>query len=202
MALYVDTGYVDDDYVEGSEEGSGETLSGFILSEDGSKILQEDGISAVLIEDGAATFHQVVTVAGTSISVSTALPTEYTADGYQALTYTDIGELSDVGTGYGRAYRIVSHARVSSGQTLRKKGGYEFPPVDLTMAWDESDAGQEILMAASLDYSILSFRITKQNGERRYFTAQVSKMVENFGTVDDIVAGAATLLRQTDIVRA
>jgi hypothetical protein len=53
-----------------------------------------------------------------------------------------------------------------------------------------SDAGQDICRtAADSQTQVLSIKITKQGGDIRYFTAQVSKFVENFGTVDNVVQG-------------
>jgi hypothetical protein len=49
---------------------------------------------------------------------------------------------------------------------------------------------------------VLSFKVVKQNGSKRYFTAQVSKFTEDQGTVDSNVVGAMSLLRQTDTIRS
>jgi hypothetical protein len=143
------------------------------------------------------------TVAGSVLAVSASAPATYDLAGYgaSAMVYTAVGEITDLGGGYGRQYNTVSHAPISSAQVTQKKGGYTLPEISLTMAWDESDAGQDILRTAALDNSIVTIQITKQSGDIRYFTAQVSKFAEQFGTVDNVVQGMVSLLPQKNIVK-
>jgi len=84
---------------------------------------------------------------------------------------------------------------------IQVKGNYRLGSQDLVLAWDQSDAGQDILRTAADDGNdVISVRITKQDGGLRYFTAQVSKFLENLGTADAVNQGMVTLLRQRDIV--
>lgn len=140
------------------------------------------------------------TVAGSTIAVSISAPATYDAAGYGALSFTSVGEITDLGNGLGRAYNTTTHSPISSRQVIEKKASYRLGTLELMMAWDQSDAGQDLCRTAALDDSILSIKITKQGGDIRYFTAQVSEFVENFGTVDNVVQGKMTLLRQKDIV--
>jgi hypothetical protein len=142
------------------------------------------------------------TTAGSVLYVSTGVPATYDAAGYDAssMNYSAVGEITDLGSGYGRQYNNVEHAPIDSAQRTVKKGSYTLPPIDLTMAWDQSDSGQDMLRTAANDNSILTFRLVKQNGHKRFFTAQVSKFVENHGTVDNVVQGMVTLLPQRNTV--
>ncbi len=140
------------------------------------------------------------TVAGSTLAVSVAAPATYDAAGYGALTFTAVGEITDLGQGLGRAYNTVTHSPISSRQVIEKKASYKLGSIDYVMAWDQSDAGQDLCRTAADNDSILSIKITKQGGDIRYFTAQVAKFVENFGTVDNVVQGMMTLLRQKDVV--
>jgi len=144
------------------------------------------------------------TVAGSTLHCSTTAPVTYDIAGYSDtdITWTALGEITDLGQGYGRTYNIVTHAPIDTAQVIEKKGGYKLGTVELLMAWDQSDAGQDLLRTASADNSILTFKLTKQGGDIRYFTAQVSKFVENFGTVDNVVVGAVTLLLQKNVVHS
>jgi len=144
------------------------------------------------------------TVAGSTLHCSTTAPVTYDITGYSDtdITWTALGEITDLGQGYGRTYNIVTHAPIDTAQVIEKKGGYKLGTVELLMAWDQSDAGQDLLRTASADNSILTFKLTKQGGDIRYFTAQVSKFVENFGTVDNVVVGAVTLLLQKNVVHS
>src|SRR5207253_2599935 len=141
------------------------------------------------------------TVAGSTLAVSAAAPATFDAAGYGALAWTNVGELTDLGNNLGRQYNTVTHSPIQSAQVIEKKASYKLGEIDMICAWDMADAGQDFLRAAADSQTqVLSIRITKQSGDIRYFTAQVSKFVENFGTVDNVVQGAFTLLRQRDVV--
>lgn len=135
------------------------------------------------------------TVSGSVLGCTDASTGSVFAVGFDV--FTRIGEIVDLGAGYeGREYNVVSHSPVSARQARQTKGGYKLPPIEISMAWDQSDAGQDLLRTAAENNSVLTFELVKQGGDRRYFSAQVSKMIENLGTEDTVVAGAVTLLPQ------
>ncbi|MEH3087724.1 MAG: hypothetical protein PGN26_14590 [Xylophilus ampelinus] len=142
------------------------------------------------------------TAANTSIAISAALPSGQTSTAFAALTYTEIGEVVDLDSVVGREYNPVEHAPLKSAQRVRKKGSYSLPDATVNVAWDDADAGQILVKTASENNNIYSIKVTKQDGKLRYFTAQVSKFVENIGSVDDKVTGQITFLRQTDTITA
>ena len=117
-----------------------------------------------------------------------------------AITYTTIGEITDLPGAAGRSYATVEHAPIDTRKRNRKKGSYTLDDLTVVMAWDQDDAGQDLCRTAALDDSVLTFKLTKQGGDIRYFTAQVSAFIENMGTVDNVVQGQMTLLLQTDTV--
>ena len=142
------------------------------------------------------------TVAGATLACSVTPPSpDTTAAGYStAIVYTAIGEITDLPGAAGRSYNTVEHAPIGSRMRNRKKGSYTLEDITVVMAWDQSDAGQDLCRTAADDDSVLTFKLTKQSGDIRYFTAQVSKFIENMGTVDNVVQGSMTLLRQTNTV--
>lgn len=143
------------------------------------------------------------TVAGAALSVSAALPATYDATGYAALAWTEVGELTDIGSVKGRSYNTSTHAPIKSSQQTEKKASYKLGNADMVVGWDDNDAGQTIIeTGANHASAIYSFRLVKQGGAVRYFTAQVMNFVENMGTVDNVVQGKFTLLRQTDTIDA
>lgn len=144
-------------------------------------------------------FH---TVAETALYIAATLPADPTsAAQFEALTWVRIGEVTDVPSVVGREYNTSNHAPVDSAQQLERKASYKLPNAEIACAWDEDDAGQVMVDEASRSYDVYAFKLEKQDGALRYFTAQVSKFVENNGTVDNVVTGAITLLRQTDTVK-
>lgn len=140
------------------------------------------------------------TVANAVLSVSAALPATNTSAGFAALTWTAVGEITDIGSVKGRSYNVATHAPIGSAQQTQKKASYTLPNADFTMGWDEVDAGQIIVEAGANSNATYSFKLVKQDGKIRYFTAQVMSFVEKLGTVDNIVQGQLTLLRQTDTI--
>ena len=144
----------------------------------------------------------VLTVASTLVYISAALPAAQTAVAFGALVWTKIGEVTDIGSVLGRAYNTATHAPIDSAQQVEKKASYKLPGADFTCGWDEADAGQIMLMAAANSNAVYSFKVLKQGGAIRYFTAQAMKFVENNGTVDNVVQGQFSLLRQTDTIVA
>lgn len=141
------------------------------------------------------------TVANTKLYVSTAAPTTHDETGFAALTWVEVGQLTTIGSVLGREYSMSTLSTVSDGQDREKKGSFKLPNADFECAWAEDDAGQIIIAAAANNHTVPSFKMTKQDVTKiRYFTAQVSKFVENNGTSNDAVKGQFTLLRQTDTV--
>ncbi len=142
------------------------------------------------------------TVAGSRIFVSAALPATQDAAGFEALTWVEIGEVTDIGSVLGRAYNTATHAPIGSPKQTQIKASYTLANAEFVCGWDEEDAGQELVSAASNSNDVYAFKVEKQDGTVRYFTAQVMQFVENNGTVDNVVQGAFTLLRQTDTIKA
>jgi len=142
------------------------------------------------------------TVAGSKLYISEGAPATPNAAGFAALTWTEVGKITSVGSVLGRTYSTSSLSLVGEAQELEKKGSFKLNNAQFECAWVEDDTGQMIVDEASRDYSIPSFKLVKQNGDIRYFTAQVLEFVENNGTSNDAVKGSFTLLRQTDTIKA
>lgn len=141
----------------------------------------------------------VMTTAGSQFKISASLPATYDAAGYNALTYTLVGEVTDMGE-VGREYNIVNHNPISNRKTQKIKGSYN--PGDITLQYgrDYTDAGQTLLAAAAASDNAYSVQITLQNGKKLYFTALMTSFKTNMGGVDQITGGTANLTLQTDVV--
>ncbi|MEO7494720.1 MAG: hypothetical protein ABIT83_17540 [Massilia sp.] len=142
------------------------------------------------------------TVAGTKLYACAARPATDTAVAYAALTWVEVGDITKVGDVKGREYSTSTLSTVSNAHDREKKGSYKLPDAEFECAWVEDDAGQIIIEEASKDYSIPAFKVVKQGGGVRYFSAQVKKFVENMGESNSAVKGAFTLLRQSDTITA
>jgi hypothetical protein len=134
----------------------------------------------------------VRTSAGTTIGVTASTPGSFDATGYNALSYTAVGEVVNLGE-FGREYNLVTHNPVGSRGTVKAKGSFNEGTISLQVGLDTDDAGQIILKAAASSDNNYSFRITTQNGDKYYFQAQVMSFKVGVGGVDDITSATITL---------
>ena len=134
----------------------------------------------------------VQTSAGSTIGVSAALPATQDVAGYSALTFTNIGEVTDLGE-YGKVFNLVSHNPIDSGRTEKFKGSFNEGSISLNIAEDAADAGQGILDTAVDSYDDFAFEITAQDGTKDYFKAKVMSKTVNIGSVDSIRSSTVQL---------
>jgi hypothetical protein len=134
----------------------------------------------------------VRTSAGTTIHVSAGIPATYDVTGYAALTYTAIGEVTNLGE-FGREYNLVTHNPVATRSTVKRKGSYNEGQISLEVGLDTDDAGQILMKTASASDNDHSFKITTQNGDVYYFAAQVMSFRVSVGGVDDITSASIML---------
>lgn len=142
------------------------------------------------------------TVAGTALFVCAAMPADNTAVAFAALSWIEVADITNVPSVLGREYSTSTISTVKNAHDREKKGSYKLPNADFECAWVEDDAGQIIVRGAANSNDILPFKVVKQGGGVRYFTAQVMKFLENNGASNDAVKGAITLLRQSDTIVA
>lgn len=141
----------------------------------------------------------VRTTAGSTLLVCPIVPAPYSAAGFQALDFTEVGEITDFGE-FGREYSQVTHAPVKNRRTVKRKGSFDEGSVTLPMARDSSDAGQKLLDAAVLTDDSYSYCIRLQDGTRFFFTAQCMSFKTTLGGVDSITGKSAQLEIDNDIL--
>ena len=113
-------------------------------------------------------------VNGTTLGTSAGLPATIDAAGYDALSYTSIGNVLDVGE-LAKAYNIVAHQVVGNRYPEKLKGNYDIGNVTITLGRVIADAGQVLLQTAlGVDVSY-SFKVTLPSTNTGEFTAKVIK---------------------------
>lgn len=142
---------------------------------------------------------QVFTSAGTTIAVSATAPATYDQSGFAALTFTDIGEISDAGE-FGREYNLVTFNPLADRRTVKRKGSYNDGSMAMTLGRVPSDAGQAILIAGLDSDDSYSFEVTLQDGTVQYFSGQIMSYTTNVGSVDQITTASVTLEIDNDII--
>lgn len=134
----------------------------------------------------------VTTSAGATIGITAAKPASFDNTGYSALTFTLIGEVTNLGE-FGREYEKVEHKPLAVRGTVKKKGGYDDGALALTIGCDEKDAGQILLETASGSDADYYFKITRQDGTVHYVPAQVMSFKRNIGERGSITSVSTSL---------
>jgi hypothetical protein len=138
------------------------------------------------------------TTTGSFMSIGPAPATEDEA-GFEAVSVVKINGVTDPGV-MGYTFNIASATIIDSGVTLEKKTSYTRSQIDVSLVLDGSDAGQIALLAASKTNDVYTIKLTRQNGDAAYYTAQVADMTDA-STVDDFETGTAKLIPQSDVLK-
>jgi len=143
-----------------------------------------------------------ITAAGSRLFVSAGLPATYNKAGFEALTFTEVGAVTEIPQ-FGKIYNVVTHLPLGSRQTIKRKGSYDNGDIDVPYAFDvDDDAGQVILEGAVDSDASFSFRVDIQDPALKsvYFTAQVTSRPITVGSTDSIVMANSTLAIDDDIL--
>lgn len=139
------------------------------------------------------------TSAGTTISVVDSNPATYDQDGFEGLSYSLIGEVTDLGE-FGREYSAVTHNPLGDRRTVKRKGSYNDGTVAMTVARVPGDAGQTLLTTGLDSDDSYSFEVVLQDGTTLYFEAQIMSYTTNVGSVDQITTASVSLEITNDII--
>lgn len=150
------------------------------------------------------------TSAGATIRVTASLPATHDQAGFQALSFTEVGEVTNIPP-FGRTYGETTHKPVASRKTFKFKGSYDDGNLTLTMALATADAavdaGQGILTTALDSDNDISVEVEYNDNPDgtsntfRYFRAKVMTNPETVGGADAIVTVDAQLSINGSIVR-
>lgn len=140
--------------------------------------------------------------AETCISVSAAKPATNDEAGFDALSFTQVGELESIGD-ITRRKTAINFANLCTGKTTILKGGEEGISVQVSVALDRDDAGQTLMTAAYDATEPYSFKITESNGDIVYFQAYVMEDSIRYGDINSVVKGGYQLglLPETFVVK-
>lgn len=137
----------------------------------------------------------IQTSAGTTLGLSTTLPTTFDDDGtngYPSLTFTTVGEITEI-PAFGSVYNLITHNPLGERRVTKRKGSINDGTLTLTFAADASDTGQAALKTAHTSDSEIAIKITYPDGEDDYFTALVMSYQINAGGSDSIKQDTVTL---------
>ena len=141
------------------------------------------------------------TAAGATLAISTVStpPATFDAAGYAALSYTVVGEITNIGD-FGKEYALVTHQPLSTRGVKKGKGSFNNGTLNPALAYDAGDAGQILLQSALESDQSYSFRVTLQNGTVFYMRGKVMSFKPSVGGVDDVVTASPTIEVDSDPV--
>ncbi len=142
------------------------------------------------------------TAAGSSLAISAASPATQDATGYNALSMVDIGQVEKLGS-FGASFAKVEFQPLK-GAKQKYKGSADYGALQPSIAIDSLDAGQTLLQVASDDESqkLYSFRVTYQDGAKRFFQGRSFGAPETADAADSMVMATPTIEICTKIVKA
>ena len=135
---------------------------------------------------------------GTVISASAAQPATEDQTGYEALSWTVVGEVTDIGESGGTA-SITTFTPVASGVVNKRKGSIDYGTMALSIAKDAADTGQ-ILLKAGFDgaqrNTVHSFKVAEpDSGDEAYFMGSISSFTTIRGDANAVMAHTCNIER-------
>lgn len=131
--------------------------------------------------------------AGTTLKISAGVPATFDSTGYNALTFTSVGEVTSIG-GFGATWSVQGHNPINLRGTQKVKTNRDPGSFTVEMALDTDDAGQ-ILMKAARDSgsALYAFLITTPEGDKYYCQGYVTIFTVNPGDQTAKKTASATI---------
>ena len=123
---------------------------------------------------------------------------------FQLLVYVAVGLVENLGE-FGRTYQLVTFVSISDARTLKLKGPYDDGTMQMTVAYDLSDAGQTILFNAvnTVDQNTYPFKIvfvgTNAYFDTVYFGAKIMSYRIQAGAANSVLRALVQLDVNTQV---
>ena len=139
----------------------------------------------------------VQTTAGTTFAVVADSPATYDAAGFLALTWVDVGEVTNMGD-IGPEFTLVTYDAIGERITKKLKGQVDMGSQSVELGRDILDAGQVVLKTAvtigggTID-TTHSFRITYKDGSIEYYTGLPLSYSTSLGDANQVTAASVAI---------
>jgi hypothetical protein len=144
----------------------------------------------------------VNTSLGITIAVTISEPATEDEAGYEGLTYTNIGEVVNIGE-IGPSAAVVNHDAIDKGYTQKFKGQINYGSMPLQLGRDIEDAGQVILKAGAdgaAKYTVHTWKVTHPAGLVQYFRGMIFSYTTNIGGSNSIIGANASVELNTPVL--
>lgn len=146
--------------------------------------------------------ENVLSSSGTLYAVSAGTPATYDQAGFEALVFSDVGEVTNLGE-FGASFSVVSYTSLSTAVVVKRKGSKNNGSLNMTIGRDPTDAGQALLKSGSDGANsslVYSHRVTFNDGSIQYFTGQIFSYNTTVGEADSIVNASALVEIDNNII--
>lgn len=133
--------------------------------------------------------------AGTKLYIGAAAPATYNKAGYEAVTWTEVGEISNITGDVGAMYSEGTFSVLGNRGIVKRKGSYDNGNVTVEYGYYRADSGQEDIVAAVASDAPFPFKIvmTDVADTHVYFMALVMGAPISIGGNDDFITSAVPL---------
>lgn len=133
------------------------------------------------------------TSAGATLALSASAPATYNQAGYEALTFTTVGRITDLGDIPDKSFEVVTVNYVASRGAVKAKGGFNLGTQTITVTIDDADAGQTMIETAVDADTAYSVKIDHPSLGTRYARALVMGGARTYGDVNTAATRTITL---------
>ena len=102
--------------------------------------------------------ENLTTGIGTILYASATTPTTFDEAAYSALTWVEVGEITDIPE-YGGTSEVVTHTPLKTGVQEKFHGAENAGSLQIPLAYDSLDAGQDVLRDARDNKRQIAFKI-------------------------------------------
>lgn len=134
-----------------------------------------------------------VTGAGATFGLSAGTPATWNEAGYEALTYTTVGKITEFGDIPSRVYQEVTLNYLASAGTDVAKGSFDLGSQQITFALDGDDTGQALLDTATNSTSVYSIKLSHPTLGDIYAQALVMGGPKTWGNNDTPATQTVTI---------
>lgn len=125
---------------------------------------------------------------GTQIFVVAAEPATYDTAGFAALSYTEVGEVENLGE-FGGTSSITNFTPLATGVVKKRKGSIDYGTITASIGRLVGDAGQGVLKLGfdgAAKYTVHSFKIVSSDGAIAYFTGVISSFTKSVNDANSV----------------
>lgn len=150
----------------------------------------------------AVATSKAITSATTKLYIGATQPTTYDEAGFEAVTWTEIGEITSIGQ-LGGTNSVITHIPLGTSVVVKRTGSTNYGTLDMQGARCD-DAGIAALRAAFESRASKPFKVVYPAalGEIDFFTAIVTSATTNVGNADQILGFAANVDIDNTIITA